>query len=391
MFDGDVGVGEDLVCRLGAEWEVDQAHGQTTIRPTDRMERIVTIQPLILSGGSGTRLWPLSRIGSPKHLIPLLGQPSLFQRSVERAAAIKGSQPPMIACNVAHVDEIHRQLAELGVQGATIIVEPIGSNTAPAAAIAAQLVDPDTLLLILPADHLIADTEAFAAAVSRLAVPAAAGSLGTFGVPPTRPETGYGYIEVSGNRDPQPVTRFVEKPDAKTAAEYLSSGTFLWNSGMFLFGAGSYLDALSAQQPEMAAACRAALDASHVSDSLVELDLDSFGAVPGTSIDYAVMEHAADTVMTRLEAGWSDLGSWQSLWESADKNEQGNVIVGDAYVSDSSGNMVLGSARTVGVVGVENLVIIETADAVLVCHRDRAEEVKGLVELLAAQERSELL
>lgn len=312
--------------------------------------------------------------------------------SVERANAIEGAQPPIIACNVAHAFEIQRQLDELGVSEATLIVEPVGRNTAPAAAIAGLLSDPQTLLLILPADHLIADTAALGQAVARLAEPVNKGSLGTFGVLPTRPETGYGYLEIGDPElETQPIIRFVEKPDPETAAEYISSGRHLWNSGIFLFGAKTYLDALNAFQPTMAEACRTALDEAQVADGIVSLNEDTFGAIEGTSIDYAVMEHTEDAIATRLEAGWSDLGSWQSLWEASSKDPDGNVILGDSYLSDSTGNVVFGTTRTIGVIGVHDLVIIETEDAVLVCPRDRSEEVRGLVELLRAQKRSELL
>lgn len=356
------------------------------------------IIPVILSGGAGTRLWPLSRELYPKQFLPLAGEHSLLQQTVLRLQGLPDMAPPLVVCNEEHRFLVAEQLRAAGVQGAAIVLEPAGRNTAPAVALAALHVNArhggDALMLVLPSDHVIADAQAFRRAVLDGVPAATAGGLVTFGVRPTRPETGYGYIRAGDALDAGAARRvlaFVEKPDAERAAAYLASGEYLWNGGMFLLGAGSYLAELERHAPAIASACRAAFDEVHADLDFVRVAREAFLTSPSDSIDYAVMERTDRAAVVALDAGWSDVGSWDALLEVQPRDDAGNVISGDVLVEDASGSLIRSEGRLVAALGVKDLIIVETADAVLVADRARAQDVKRLVERLKAQRRDEPL
>ena len=351
------------------------------------------LTPLILSGGSGSRLWPLSRQHYPKQFLPLIGERSLFQITLDRLRGLAERAKPLVVCNQEHRFLVAEQLRDTADGAATILLEPIGRNTAPAVAIGALqalLHDPDAMLLVLPADHVIQGVERFLQAVEQGARAAADGHLVTFGILPTRPETGYGYIKAALSEGPaRPVREFVEKPDRETAERYLASGQYFWNSGMFLFRADRYLEELERFEPEMYAACRRACEAAARDLDFVRLDPEAFAESPGNSIDYAVMERTERAVVVPLDAGWSDVGSWDALQEVSGPDERGNVVIGDVLPDDSRNCYLRAESRLLATVGLENLVVVETADAVLVADRDRVQEVKALVEQLKREGRSE--
>jgi mannose-1-phosphate guanylyltransferase/mannose-6-phosphate isomerase len=354
----------------------------------------VRLVPVILCGGSGSRLWPLSRALYPKQLLALTGDLSLLQETAKRISGLAQNQAePLIICNEAHRFLVARQLEELGVDP-EIVLEPQGRNTAPAAAVAALLNEPDadesTLLLILPADHVIQNPQALRDAVN-LAIPAAEqGRLVTFGIVPTAPETGYGYIRALESNSPvKDVDRFVEKPDLETARTYVQSGSYYWNSGMFLFSAKAYLEELETQVPEMAAACRKALGQRDGADRVVRLDADAFGACPADSIDYAVMEKTDRASVVPLDAGWSDVGSWAALRDVNAQDADGNSIVGDVVNVDCHGSYLRAESRLVAAVGLDDCIVVETKDAVLVARADRAQDVKRVVDELESAKREE--
>ena len=351
----------------------------------------VQIVPVILSGGSGSRLWPLSRSQHPKQFIAL-AEPgvSLLQATARRAAGLQASAP-MIICNQEHRFMVAEQMREIGVECAAILLEPVGRNTAPAIAMAALEAlagGDDPLLLVLPADHVITDGDAFAKAVRVAATPAQDGKLLTFGVVPRYAETGYGYIRAAA-QGASPVDAFVEKPDLATAESYLASGKYYWNSGMFLFRASRYLGVLEAHAPEILRACRNAHDKMTRDLDFQRMDVDSFSAAPAQSIDYAVMEKTDAAFVVPLDAGWSDVGAWDSLWGIAKQDERGNATRGDVLLRDAANCYVHAESRLVTALGVSDLVIVETADAVLVVPRSRTQDVKDLVEQLKAQGRPE--
>ncbi len=359
---------------------------------TDQAPPIV---PIILSGGSGTRLWPLSRRLHPKQFAALVGDLTMFQETAARLAGMRGARPAFVVCNEAHGALAAGQLDELGAPPEVVIMEPLGRNTAPAVAVAALRAmagGDDPLLLVLPADHMIRDVLAFQAAVAVGAPLASAGKLVTFGIVPDRPHTGYGYIQRGEAIEAGVsylVQRFVEKPDAATAANYVASGEYSWNSGMFLFRASRFLEELESHAPEMLAGSRAALSAGAETGAGILLDEEAFAATPADSIDYAVMEHTGDAAVVPLEAGWSDVGAWPALWEIADGDDDGNVVRGDVMLDGVTGSFVRAEGRLVAVVGVEDVVVVETPDAVLVTSRDRAEGVKAIVERLRNDGRIE--
>lgn len=348
--------------------------------------------PVILSGGSGTRLWPLSRGQYPKQFLPLVSGHTMIQETVLRLNGIDGLQQPIAVCNEDHRFMMAEQLRNIGVTPAAIVLEPVGKNTAPAVAIAALSAgSEDDVLLVLPADHVISDTAAFQSAVLQAEVLAKQDLLVTFGVVATAPETGYGYIKASGNRvgDAFRVEAFVEKPDAATAESYLARGDYYWNSGMFAFKAGCFLRELEKFNPDMLAVCRKALNAAKADLDFTRLDKDIFSACLADSIDYAVMEKSDQVAVIPLSAGWNDVGSWSALWDVAGKDEFGNAIKGDVLAIDSSNSYIHSSNKLVAVIGVQDLVVVETDDAVMVAAKDRVQDVKAIVDKLKALKRDE--
>ena len=348
--------------------------------------------PVILAGGAGTRLWPLSRQLNPKQFLALIGDRTMLQ---ETALRLKGmTSPPVVLCNEEHRFLAAEQLRAAGITDATVVLEPVGRNTAPAAALAALKATgggDDPLLIVLAADHLIRDVEAFRRAVA-LAVPLAAeGKLVTFGVVPDRPETGYGYIERGAaiGEGAHAVARFVEKPDAETAERYAAGRAHLWNSGMFLFRASRYLEELTRERPDIVAACREALAGAESDLDFLRIARAAFEACPAVSIDYAVMETTRDAAVVPLDAGWSDIGSWSALWDVREKDSEGNAFKGDVLASGSANTLVQADHRLVAVVGTRDLVVIETKDALLVAHKDKVQEVRDIVEAIEADGRHE--
>jgi mannose-1-phosphate guanylyltransferase/mannose-6-phosphate isomerase len=353
------------------------------------------IIPVILSGGAGSRLWPLSRQHYPKQLMPLIGGRTMLQETIRRLDGVPGLAGPIVVCNEQHRFMVAEQLRAQRIEPAAIILEPVGRNTAPAVAVAAAYAaaaaeGEEPVLLVLPADHVIRDRAALHEAIARGAALAGEGKLVTFGIVPDAAETGYGYIraERSGT-EPSAVVEFVEKPDADRARAYLASGDYFWNSGMFMFRAGGYLDELGRHSPEMVEACRAALSGASDDLDFTRLEASAFERCPSDSIDYAVMEKTGDAVVVPLSAGWSDVGSWSALHEVSEKDPADNVLVGDVVVEDARNCYVYSSDRLVTAVGLKDCVVIETPDAVLVAPRDRVQDVKKLVQRLKAGGREE--
>ena len=352
------------------------------------MTRLV---PVILCGGTGTRLWPLSRASYPKQYWPLAGngEETLLQQTQQRLEGLAELAPPLLICNEDHRFIVAEQMRQIGVEPAGILLEPIGRNTAPAVAVAALQATAqgdDPLLLVLAADHVIRDAAAFQAAIAAGTAAAEAGQLVTFGIVPTAPETGYGYIEaaqsLAADSAPVPIARFVEKPDRATAEAFLATGRFTWNSGMFLFKASAIIAELERLAPEVVSACRAALEQDSADLDFLRLEREAFSGCPNVALDVAVMEKTNRGAVLPLEAGWSDVGSWSALWETADQDAEGNVLRG-RVIHEGARNCYLRSEhRLVVGLGVEDLVVVETDDVVLVAHRDRAQDIKGIVGLL---------
>ncbi|HEY4135042.1 MAG TPA: mannose-1-phosphate guanylyltransferase/mannose-6-phosphate isomerase [Alphaproteobacteria bacterium] len=355
------------------------------------------IRPVILAGGTGTRLWPMSRLLSPKQFMPLAGPATMLAETVGRVVDPARFLPPIVLCNEEYRFIVAEQLRGLGIKAEAIVLEPVARNTAPAVAVAALLaaaVDPETPLLLLPADHVIAATGKFHAAIATALPAAVAGKLMTFGIPPSRPETGYGYIHRGGELGGQPgcyaVDRFVEKPDAATAERYVSEGGYDWNSGMFLFRADRYLAELARLQPDIAAACQAAIDKGANDLDFFRLDQEAFSAAPSISIDYAVMEHTKDAAVVPADIGWNDVGAWDALWQIAPKDPDGNVALGDVLAVDTKNSYLRSEGgKLLATVGVDNLVVVVTDDAVLVTDINKAQDVKKIVEELNRQGREE--
>jgi mannose-1-phosphate guanylyltransferase/mannose-6-phosphate isomerase len=355
------------------------------------------IQPVILSGGAGTRLWPASRAMYPKQLLPLVGDRTMLQETVLRLNGEKNcADRTLVICNEAHRFLVAEQLRDLG-QDARIVLEPDGRNTAPAAALAALVAladlqdgEPPPMLLVMPADHIIEDREAFLNAVEIGQSNAAKGKLVTFGVVPTNAHTGYGYIEAEArSMVAVPIKSFVEKPDKKTAISLLETNRFFWNSGIFLFRADAYLEELNKFEPEMVSACKNSVDAAVSDDDFFRPDAEAFRASPANSIDYAVMERTANAAVVPMDAGWSDVGSWAALHDVSKQDNEGNVVSGDVVVQQCRNTYIRGSSRLVTAVGLENIIVVEDKDCVLVASKERSQDVKDLVEELKKRDRPE--
>jgi len=355
----------------------------------------IHIQPVVMAGGSGTRLWPLSRSGFPKQFLVLSGNTSLFQQAVTRLRGLAQDglrvEQPLVVGNEEHRFLVLDQLRELKVEPAAVLLEPVGRNTAPAvtlAALQAQQDGADPVLVITSADQTVADEAAFTAALRGAVRMAADGAIAVLGITPDRPETGYGYIRADGER----VAQFVEKPDLATAQKYVASGAYYWNAGMFVLKASVWLAALERFRPDIAAACRTAWAGRSSDAQFVRPAKDAFAVVPSESVDYAVMEKcpgALDIRMQPLAAGWNDLGAWEAVWQVAEKDEAGNASSGDAIVKDSRNTLVHATSRLVGVVGLEDVVVVETPDAVFVSSRAKSQDVKLIVNQLGREQRGE--
>lgn len=351
------------------------------------------LTPVLLSGGVGSRLWPVSRETHPKQFLPLAGELSMLQETLQRTSGLEES-PPLVVCNEEHRFMVAEQLRQVDIKASALILEPQGRNTAPAVALAALqalTTDPESLLLVLPADHLIQDVVAFSNAVSKAVPLAQQGRLVTFGVVPSSPETGYGYIKCGASiaSDLYDLERFVEKPDAATAQAYLDSGNYLWNSGMFLLRAATYLEQLGEFAPDILACSREAMAGASTDLDFVRPAADAFARSPSDSIDYAVMEKTTVGAVVSLDCGWSDVGAWSALWDVAERDAQGNVCKGDIILDDCSDSYFRSDSRLVAATGVANLVVVETADAILVADRNKVQDVKRIVNRLKAQDRPE--
>ncbi|MFD1218009.1 MULTISPECIES: mannose-1-phosphate guanylyltransferase/mannose-6-phosphate isomerase [Microbulbifer] len=349
--------------------------------------------PVILCGGTGSRLWPLSREAYPKQFLPLAGARTMLQATALRLDGMDGIEAPILVCNENHRFAAAEQLLEIDRAAQSILLEPSARNTAPAialAALAATEGGEDPLLLVLPADHVVADTTAFQRAVSGARALAESGHLVTFGIVPTCAETGYGYIRsgdaVSGGWK---VAEFVEKPDLATAEKYLASGDYNWNSGMFLFRASRYLEELGQYCPEILAACRAAYAGAGRDLDFTRIDAEAFARCPSDSVDYAVMEKTEAAAVVPMQAGWNDVGSWSALWELAERDDNDNLLRGDVMTEETSGCLVHGGDRLIGVLGVRDLVVVDTDDALMIADKSRVQEVKKLVQRLKKDARSE--
>jgi mannose-1-phosphate guanylyltransferase/mannose-6-phosphate isomerase len=349
--------------------------------------------PVILSGGSGTRLWPLSRELYPKQLLPLIGQYTMLQDTVRRLQGLE-AVPPTVVSNEAHRFLVAEQLREIGCTPRAIVLEPKGRNTAPAIALAAHAAlaadEGDSLLLVLPADHLIRDVPAFHQAVEIASTAARTGALATFGIVPSSPETGYGYMR-RGDRtgNAYRIAEFVEKPDRARAESFLASGEYYWNSGMFLFRARRYLEELEKFAPDIASVCRTSFAGATRDLDFTRIDAGVFESCRSESIDYAVMEKTATAVVIPLDAGWSDIGSWSSLHDACDQDEHGNTLRGDVIVEDTHNSYIYSGSRLVATIGLRDHVVVETKDAVMVAPKDRVHEVRKLVERLKSDLREE--
>ena len=350
--------------------------------------------PVILSGGSGTRLWPLSRKGYPKQFLAFVDDETLLQKTLSRLGQSRVSNKPMVICNQDHRFIVAEQLQnENGTISAKVILEPFGRNTAPAVAIAALQAledDENSTLLILPADHVINDVDSFKAALDIALDSASQGKMVTFGITPDSPQVGFGYIKASASEsEALNIEAFVEKPNLETAQSYLDDGGYYWNSGMFLFRADVYLEELKKYRPDIYSSCLCTFEKRSVDLDFIRLPENEFKACPDDSIDYAVMEHTDKAVVVPLDAGWSDVGSWSAVWDVADKDENGNCSRGDVITEDTHDSLLFSEERLIASVGVSDIVVIETKDAILVADKNRVQDVKKIVNQLKMEDRPE--
>ncbi len=355
------------------------------------------IIPIILAGGSGTRLWPLSRTHYPKQLLKLFGDVTMLQQTLLRLKGIPDLAAPIVVCNEEHRFMVAEQLHELGQKNASILLEPVARNTAPALAIAAihaASLEDDPILLVLSADHMIREVDIFQQAVKNAVLAAEKNHLATFGVQPTRPETGYGYIKTK-NSDADasfsPVEKFVEKPNLETAQSYLDEGCYFWNSGMFVFKTSVFLKELKAQSPDLLVAVESAKKHSTQDLDFIRIDKNTFAQAPNISIDYALMEKSQNVVCVSLDAGWSDVGDWKSFSDLNDKDASGNSFIGDSIDLGSTNTLVFSRDKLVATLGVDNLMIINTPDAILVADKNQAQQVKSIITQIEKQKRKEHL
>jgi len=349
----------------------------------------MTIIPIILSGGAGTRLWPLSWGDHPKQFLPLVSERTMIQETLLRLKGLElGS--PIISCGEGHRFMVAQQIGEVSDKKPTIILEPMAKNTAPAiaaACCAAMKQDKDAVVVVLPSDHVIADVPAFQNAVKAAALNAEKGALVTFGIVPTFPATGYGYVKAAGAETDGAYTleRFVEKPCLEKAQEYLASGEYAWNSGMFVFKAGTFLDELKIHSPEMAALSMEAFEKAVVDTDFIRLDKEAFGKIKGDSIDYAVMEKTTKGKVVKLNAGWDDVGSWSALYDISKKDENQNVVKGDVIALDTTSSYIRGGKRTIATIGLDDVVIVDSDDSLLVAAKGKIQDVKKIAETIKAR------
>ena len=354
---------------------------------------MATITPVLLCGGVGSRLWPVSRQGRPKQYLNLIGETSMLHQTLTRIEALAQTSP-IIVCNEEHRFLVAEQVRQLGLTSPTIILEPEGKNTAPAialAAIAASASDSEVNLLVLPADHYVGKPTALIDAIEKAASAASQGKLVSFGLVPSHPETGYGYIRRGKALaiDVSVLERFVEKPDQPTAEGYIASGDYVWNSGMFMFTAGQFLVSLAKFQPKMAQVCQRAMEQAERDMDFIRPDAEVFTTCPSDSIDYAVMEHTPDGAVVSLDCDWSDIGAWSALWQTGDQDSAGNVTHGDVVLNKTQNSYIRSQSRLVTTTGVSDIVVVETADAVMVADRHSVQDVKDIVNALKASDRSE--
>ena len=351
------------------------------------------VTPVLLCGGVGSRLWPVSRQGRPKQYLNLIGEQSMLQQTLSRLEDVDQTKP-IVVCNEEHRFLVAEQMRQLGIESASIILEPEGKNTAPAIALAALVAaktDPNSMLLVLPADHYVGKPDILCSAIKKATEAASTDKLVTFGLVPSQPETGYGYIKRGETLfdNVAVLDQFVEKPDQETAEAYLESGEYVWNSGIFMFKANRYLDELAQFAPVMETACRSAADKSEFDMNFIRPNADIFATCPSNSIDYAVMEHTSHGAVVSLDCGWSDIGSWSALWEAGEPDDSGNVTQGDVVLDNTHNSYVRSQSRLVTTTGVKDLVVIETADAVMVADRYSGQDVKNIVNALKKAQRSE--
>ena len=350
----------------------------------------MTIIPIILSGGAGTRLWPLSWGDHPKQFLPLVSERTMIQETLLRLKGLElGS--PIISCGEGHRFMVAQQIGEVSEKKPTIILEPMAKNTAPAiaaACCAAMKQDKDAVVVVLPSDHVIADVPAFQNAVKAAALNAEKGALVTFGIVPTFPATGYGYVKAAGSEIDGAFTleRFVEKPCLEKAQEYLASGEYAWNSGMFVFKASTFLDELKIHSPEMAALSIEAFEKAVVDTDFIRLDKEAFGKIKGDSIDYAVMEKTTKGKVVKLNAGWDDVGSWSALYDISKKDENQNVVKGDVIALDTTSSYIRGGKRTIATIGLDDVVIVDSDDSLLVAAKGKIQDVKKIAETIKARD-----